>query len=276
MANKKNTNNENSIIVKSDNNSNLNHYSTDEVLNQISAIQSLMREAMKEGEHYGQIPGCGDKLVLLKSGAEKLAFMFRLAPTYEIKSKDYPNGHREYEIITTLTHIPTGNVVAQGVGICSTLESKYRFKYIDSPYKPAQADAERLKAEGKGRWRKNGSAWIWQDKIEVENPEDNYNTVLKMAKKRSLVDAILTGTAASDIFTQDLEDTVNNDDIMSNTIDLNANSNKTPLERNYTEEINKIKSIDELNQYYKNLNEKEKKNLMPLLKNRKEEILSLE
>ena len=33
-----------------------------------------------------------------------------------------------------------------------------------------------------------------------------YNTVLKMAKKRALVDAVLTATAASDIFTQDLED----------------------------------------------------------------------
>ena len=42
----------------------------------------------------------------------------------------------------------------------------------------------------------------------VENSDlaDTYNTVLKMAKKRALVDATLTATAASDIFTQDLED----------------------------------------------------------------------
>jgi len=42
----------------------------------------------------------------------------------------------------------------------------------------------------------------------VENTDlaDTYNTVLKMAKKRALVDATLTATAASDIFTQDLED----------------------------------------------------------------------
>lgn len=259
------------------------HYSTQDVLQQISAIQSLMKEAMKEDEHYGKIPGCGDKLVLLKPGAEKLAFMFRLAPTYEIRTKDFEKGHREYEVITTLTHIPSGQLIAQGVGICSTLESKFRFRYIDSPYKPNQADAERLKAEGKGKWKKNGSNWIWQDKIEFDNIQDNYNTVLKMAKKRSLVDAILTATAASDIFTQDLEDfindEVNNDTdqkLNSATVDLNAKSNQRQLERNYTEEINKINSIDELNKYYKKLNEKEKKNLMPLLKNRKEEILSVE
>ena len=35
---------------------------------------------------------------------------------------------------------------------------------------------------------------------------DVYNVVLKQAKKRALVDAVLTATAASDLFTQDLED----------------------------------------------------------------------
>jgi hypothetical protein len=42
----------------------------------------------------------------------------------------------------------------------------------------------------------------------VENPDiaDTYNTVLKMAKKRAHVDAILTATAASDIFTQDIDE----------------------------------------------------------------------
>ena len=43
----------------------------------------------------------------------------------------------------------------------------------------------------------------------MENPDlaDVYNTVLKIAKKRAHVDASLTATAASDIFTQDMEDT---------------------------------------------------------------------
>jgi hypothetical protein len=37
-------------------------------------------------------------------------------------------------------------------------------------------------------------------------PADLANTILKMAKKRALIDAVLTATAASDIFTQDIED----------------------------------------------------------------------
>ena len=44
-------------------------------------------------------------------------------------------------------------------------------------------------------------------RVEFDNPADYYNTVLKMAKKRAHVDAILTATAASDCFTQDVEDT---------------------------------------------------------------------
>ena len=35
------------------------------------------------------------------------------------------------------------------------------------------------------------------EKVETDNPADHYNTVLKMAKKRALVDAVLTTTAAA-------------------------------------------------------------------------------
>ena len=57
------------------------------------------------------------------------------------------------------------------------------------------------KVDGKGWMIARGG-----EKVEHDNPADHYNTVLKMAKKRALVDAVLTATAASDIFTQDLED----------------------------------------------------------------------
>ena len=42
----------------------------------------------------------------------------------------------------------------------------------------------------------------------AENPDiaDIYNTCLKMSKKRSVIDAVLTATGASAIFTQDIEE----------------------------------------------------------------------
>jgi len=238
-------------------------FSPVDVVNQITLIQELMRLVMKEGEHFGKIPGCGDKPVLLKSGAEKLAFMFRLAPTYEIKVHDLQNNHREYEVITTLTHIPSGRIVSQGVGFCSTMESKFRYRWQNTNLKLSKIEADKLKAAGKGKWSKIGNEWIWQEKIENDNIVDTFNTILKMAKKRSLVDAILSSTAASDIFNQDLEEMQP---------DVNSSA-EISSPRNYTSEIEAINDLDELKNYYEKLNDIEKKNLMSALKFRKEQLL---
>ena len=51
-----------------------------------------------------------------------------------------------------------------------------------------------------------GAASSLEKKWTRPNPADIDNTVLKMAKKRALVDAVLTVLGASDIFTQDIED----------------------------------------------------------------------
>ena len=177
---------------------------------QVNLIQEVMKEVMRDGEHYGKIPGCGDKPSLLKPGAEKISTSFALAPSYDIKRTDLQNGHREYEIICTLTHIPTGKVAAQGVGACSTMEGKFRYRW-DSTGKPVPKEywENRDPAVLGGSAfvaRKKDGKWVIFQRVEHDNPADYYNTVLKMAKKRAHVDAVLTATAASDIFTQDIED----------------------------------------------------------------------
>ena len=194
-----------------------------ELKSQIHKIQQIMRDAMKENEHYGKIPGT-DKPTLLKPGAEKLALVFRLAPSFDIKRSDLPGGHREFEIVCKLTHIPSGRFLAEGVGSCSTLETKYRYRRVepeltDKPVpktywnmRKTNPSAAQELIGGKGYMTKkteNGEWFIANKSIErVENPDiaDQYNTVLKMAKKRAQIDATLTATAASDIFTQDIGD----------------------------------------------------------------------
>jgi hypothetical protein len=187
-----------------------------DVSSQVAKIQDLMKKVMKDGEHFGVIPGTGDKPSLLKAGAEKLCFVFRLIPSFEITRDDLPNGHREYTITCTLKTME-GVFAGQGVGSCSTMESKYRYRNA-SDYEilddPIPEDAKERKSE----YRKQGfgmkkvdGVWLWvkyTSEGKVENPDiaDVYNTVLKMAKKRSHVDATITATAASDIFTQDVED----------------------------------------------------------------------
>ncbi len=194
-----------------------------QVLAQVQLIQQIMSVAMKDGEHFGRIPGCGDKPTLLKAGAEKLCLTFRLAPAYEIDERNLDRAHREYRVQCTLTSILTGSFLGQGVGTCSTMEGKYRFRQgakeaTDQPVPRAYWDLrsenlekaqELLGGKGYSTVKVEGKGWMIAkggEKVENDNPADCYNTVLKMAKKRALVDAVLTATAASDIFTQDLED----------------------------------------------------------------------
>lgn len=188
--------------------------SPDDIEKQVNLIQQVMKKVMKKGEHYGRIPG-SKKDILFKPGAEKLSTVFRLSPTYILSETDLPDGHRECKAICTLTHIPSGKVFGQGVGSCSTMESKYRYRTeIELTGKPVPkaywADRDQSLIGGLGyKPKKIDDRWEIVkigDRIENEDLADVYNTVLKMAKKRAHVDAVLTATAASDIFTQDIED----------------------------------------------------------------------
>lgn len=198
-----------------------NYLSVDDVQRQVNEIQKLMKNVLQDKMHYGVVPGCGDKPALLKAGAEKLCMMFRLIPSFEIAREDGPGEHRTYTVTTTLCN-QGGVVMGQGLGICSTLETKYR--YVGGGRKCPECGKESIikgKAEygggylcfakkgGCGAKFKDGDAAIeGQQTGKVERPDmaDTYNTVIKMAKKRSLVDATITATAASDIFTQDIDE----------------------------------------------------------------------
>jgi hypothetical protein len=192
------------------------------ITRQVALIQEVMAKIMKKDEHYGVIPGTGSKPSLLKPGAEKLSTTFRLAPHYEITRGDLSGGHREYEIVCTLKHIPTAQIIGQGVGSCSTMESKYRYRKAEQACPKCGEPAIIKGKQGYGGgWlcfaKKGGCGAKFKDgdpaienqnmgRIEYADPADYYNTVLKMAKKRAHVDAVLTATATSDIFTQDIED----------------------------------------------------------------------
>ena len=194
------------------------------IIKQVAIIQTVMNRVMQKDQHYGIIPGCGDKPTLLKPGAEKLTMTFRLAPKFHVTERDLGKGHREYEVKTELISIVTGGFIGEGLGSCSTMESKYRFRnaepeLTDKPVpkkywdlrKAGKAEAQKMLG-GKGFVPKKNDAGQWViakhtgERVEHDNPADYYNTCLKIAKKRSIVDATLTATAASDIFTQDIED----------------------------------------------------------------------
>lgn len=199
----------------------------DAIKEHVNNIATLMRDVLKKGEHYGTIPGVKakegekEKLVLHKSGAEKIGLMFGLVPTFTVEIQDFERGHREYRISCKLS-TRGGDLIAEGVGSCATLESKYRYR--QSARKCPSCGAEAIikgKEEYGGGWvcfaKRGGCGSKWSDgaaEIEKqeagksENPDiaDVYNTCLKMGKKRAHVDAIITATGASDIFTQDVDE----------------------------------------------------------------------
>lgn len=138
-----------------------------EMTRRTAMLKEYVREHMTEGEDYGIIPG-GNKPTLFKPGAEKLNAVFGLSPLVEINNRieDWDSSFVAYEVKVTLLNKRTQVIEAEGVGSCNSRERKY----------------------------KN------QDAANVAN------TILKMAKKRALIDATLSATRASGMFTQDLED----------------------------------------------------------------------
>jgi hypothetical protein len=165
--------NENAVVVRQETSGMM---SVKQVADRVNAVHEILNKVMKKDTHFGTVPGCGNKMVLLKPGADVLAMTFRLVPQFRVDRTDLPDGHRELDVTCSMFN-PSGELLGQGVGSASTMEKKYR-------------------------WRKDGRG----NKIENEDIADMYNTVLKIAKKRAHIDATLTVTGAADLFTQDLID----------------------------------------------------------------------
>lgn len=163
---------------------------------QVSLIQEVMKAVMRKDEHYGTIPGC-QKPSLYKPGAEKLLMTFRIATDATVEDLSGVDEAR-YRITSKGTSILTGVLVGSGVGECSSNEEKYKWRasVCDAEFEATSEDRRRLK------FKRDGST-IKQVRT---NHADVANTILKMADKRAFVALALKVTAASDIFTQDVED----------------------------------------------------------------------
>lgn len=165
-------------------------------------ILQVMEAVMQKGMDYGLVPGCGNKPTLLKPGCEKLMMTFRLSSKPIIEDLSDSDSVR-YRVTTEITHAPSGITFGYGVGEASSNEEKYKWRkaICDEEYEGTPEDRRRIKYS-----RDYKSSQILQTKQVRTNPADIANTILKMADKRSVVSGVLKATAASSIFTQDLED----------------------------------------------------------------------
>lgn len=180
---------------------------------------ALVNRVLESGVDYGVIPGTGDKPTLLKPGAERLLTAFG---TYA-------------DPIIIETEVDHDRPVEYSL-------TKWEF----AKTKPSKEDADRMKAEGVGRWKKTNNGFVWQTRNDekgtsigfyryvvkcnivhrqtgaviasgvgscssmeskyIRSPRDYENTILKMAKKRAMIDATLNAFGLSERFTQDVED----------------------------------------------------------------------
>lgn len=137
-------------------------------------IETIVGKYLKPQIDYTVIPHT-TKPTLLKGGAEKLVSIFGFTTSCSIINRiehfDYDNPATSFVQYEAkvIVYNRDGDAVSEGYGSCNSSESKF----LKQPF------ANRI------------------------------NTVLKISKKRAYVDAILTATCSSSVFTQDMEDIAN-------------------------------------------------------------------
>jgi hypothetical protein len=199
-------------------------------LARLKEFQSFCAEYLQEskdggqdGGDYGVIPGTKKK-TLLKSGAEKLCEIYGLADEYVMlrEVENWDTGLFAYTLKCVLKSRRDDSVVGEGLGSCSSFESKYRWREQQKtcPQCGAAAIIKGKEQYGGGWlcWNKKGGCGAKfpdgdkgierQPVGRIENPDiiDTKNTIIKMAKKRAKIDAVIGVTRSSGIFAQDLDE----------------------------------------------------------------------
>lgn len=189
------------------------------LVKQAIAIKTVMATLMIPKVHYGVIEGT-DKPTLFQPGADMLCSLFRLKPKYIVK-ETLVEKYIRYRTRCRLIHIPTREEWGEGMGAANSREKKYLNQSAGKLCPACAKPAIMVSKYNGGGWYCNpkrqgcGANFPENDKrlkeqavveVNADAVYDLDNTLLKMANKRAKVAAVLTATAASDVFDQDLED----------------------------------------------------------------------
>ena len=173
-----------------------------ETLSKVKSLQATLKNILVEGHDYDKIKGCGDKQTLLKPGAEKILMALGITSSYELieHTENFEGkGFFAYTVKCTLTK--GGQKITEGLGHANSKEKKWAVESVYEKDLPEGTDKNLLKK--KVIETKNGSF----TKYEIDaDANSKANTILKMAKKRSQIDAVLTVASLSEVFTQDFDD----------------------------------------------------------------------
>ncbi|MBA7568677.1 hypothetical protein ES708_10411 [subsurface metagenome] len=156
------------------------------VKHNIALCGQLVQEVLEKDIDWGRIPGVAEPF-LWNSGAAKIMAAFNCYSKYTLLKKTDTPRKISFTFECQLISRNSGAVVATGIGAASTREVKHRYRWVDHP-ETEGLSPKGLKQRRDGRYR-------------VPNPdiEDLFNTIAKMAAKRSDIDAVqsLPGVAST-------------------------------------------------------------------------------
>lgn len=185
----------------------------------LDLVQKFFKEVMKEGEDYGPAYPGAKAIILYRSGGDKLCQFLGVVQRPKVTARiehwaldGVGIAFFHFEIESELVSLRTGQVVAVGMGSCNSREVKYRYRtserkcpeckneaIIRSKYPDRQTGEKGWyclpKKGGCGeKFDHDDEDIIDQEVGRVENTEiaDLHHTILRVAKKRSNGDSIVT------------------------------------------------------------------------------------
>lgn len=186
-----------------------------------SAVEEVISKVLREGEHFGALPGVQGKdgkkpkKMLFQPGAEVLCQVFRLRPQYEELSVVERDDFISLKLKCKLFNSVTGEQVGEAIGSANSREDKYASQ-VAAKLCPTCGAPTICKSKDGGWfcWAKKGgcgATFADEDKklldqtgtVSIVRLYGLYHTLESIAQKRCFVKATRTATATSDIFTDE-------------------------------------------------------------------------
>lgn len=165
-------------------------------------LNEIYKNVMQKGVDYGTTPGT-PKPSLWKPGAEALQRFFHLSSESVMSSKkentDYKNPFFAYTFETRV-YDKDGLYVGNGFGAANSKETRYAYRWVGEKLVPYEQDQAKLPT------RVDNGVTLYRIDTPPSEVFTLQNTLIKMAEKRSYIDATIKVTGASRIFTQDVAD----------------------------------------------------------------------
>ena len=151
------------------------------IQSEIALADALVEKVLLPGIDYGLHPGTNSQ-ALKDPGANTIINAFGCYPKAEVLYREVSDVRISYVIDIALISHADGRAKSTGTGACTTMETKYGYRWVTDP-EAYGYDRESLKKRTRdGR-----------DTYRIVNPEwsELENTILKMARKGAEVDAAM-------------------------------------------------------------------------------------